>query len=579
MIVKENMNLTQIPNYHKRSFVPDGVNLTDESTVKNLYQQLLNRTIESSQQLDKWLLDRSELDAALSQAGSILYIHMTCQTDDLEIAKAYTQFIQTIPPAVKPIHDELNQKYLKLLEVFPLDAKRYEVYTRATATDVELFVGANVPLQTKVELLSQEYQTVCGAMTVQFKGKEQTLPQMGKYLLEPDRSIRQEAWEAVAKRRLRDKEKLENLFDEMFRLRCQIASNANFGSFIDYQFRAYHRFDYTPFHCKEYHETIRKLVVPLYKEILIKRKEEMSLESLRPWDIAVDSKGREALKPFDKVGDLVAKSQKIFNKLDNQLGQQFKEMNDLGLLNLESRKGKAPGGYQNTLNEARKPFIFMNAVGVDDDVRTLLHESGHAFHALACADDPLVDYRHAPMEFCEVASMAMELLGGQHLGEFYNIEDTKRSNREHLEGIVHVLAWVANIDAFQHWLYENPNHTQEQRRQAWSDFYQQFGGQFLDWQGLQEVRSYLWHRQLHIFEVPFYYIEYGIAQLGALQLWLKAMNDPQKALVDYRHGLSLGGSRPLPELYQAAGIKFDFSLEIIKPLVEEVYKQWKKLVD
>ena len=246
---------------------------------------------------------------------------------------------------------------------------------------------------------------------------------------------------------------------------------------------------------------------------------------------------------------------------------------------MESYKRKAPGGYQNTLHEARKPFIFMNAVGVDDDMRTLLHESGHAFHTLACANDPLLDYRHAPMEFCEVASMGLELLGGQYIGEFYAPLDIKRSNREHLESIVHILVWAANIDAFQHWLYEHPHHSPHERRQAWMGFYQQFGGKFLDWEGLKEEQAYLWHRQLHIFEVPLYYIEYGIAQLGALQLWLKAKKDPRKTLADYRHGLSLGGSRPLPELYQAAGIKFDFSQELIKPLVDEVYEQWQRLVE
>ncbi|MEI7999168.1 MAG: M3 family oligoendopeptidase [Candidatus Omnitrophota bacterium] len=572
------MNLTQLPTYQQRSFVPNDANLTDVGVVKGLYLKLLDTSINSVKELENWLLNRSELDAALSQGGSILYITMTCQTDNAQAAQAYTQFIQTIPPAIKPINDELNQKYINLLKAYPLDEARYGVLNRATVTDIELFKASNVPLQTKVELLSQEYQTISGAMTVKFDGKEQTMPQMGKYLLEPDRQKRKEAWGAMTQRRLADQEKLENLFDEMFKLRCQIAANANLNSFIEYQFQNYHRFDYTASDCKKYHETIEQLVVPIYGEILKQRQKEMSLDALRPWDLAVDPNGRNALKPFDKVLDLIGKTQKIFNSLDVNLGAQFKEMNDLGLLDLENRKGKAPGGYQNTLNEARKPFIFMNAVGVDDDVRTLLHESGHAFHALASAKEPLVDYRKSPMEFCEVASMAMELLGGEYLSEFYSLEDTKRSNREHLEGIVHVLAWVANIDAFQHWMYENPKHTPVERRQAWSSLYQRFGGKFVNWDGFDQEQAYLWHRQLHIFEVPFYYIEYGIAQLGALQLWLKAKQDPKQALANYRRGLSFGGSLPLPELYKAAGIKFDFSMEIIKPLVDEVYKEWKALV-
>jgi oligoendopeptidase F len=291
----------------------------------------------------------------------------------------------------------------------------------------------------------------------------------------------------------------------------------------------------------------------------------------------VDASGEKPLTPFKDVSELIRSTGSIFNKLDPDLGLQFKQMNDLGLLDLASRKGKAPGGYQNTLSEARKPFIFMNAVGIDDDVRTLLHEAGHAFHALACSSEPIVDYRSAPMEFCEVASMAMELLGGEYLNEFYNPQDLQRSNREHLEGIIQTLAWVANIDAFQHWLYEHPKHSADERRQAWERLYEQFGGKFIDWSGLDEIKNYLWHRQLHIFEVPFYYIEYGIAQLGALQVWRNARRDPKKALADYKKGLWLGGSRPVGELYQAAGISFDFSEGIIKPLVEAVEREWERL--
>jgi oligoendopeptidase F len=572
------MSIAKLAPYQKRTFVPQNANLTDARTVSGLYEQLEKRPVNTAKELEKWLLDRSELDAALSEAGSILYIQMTCKTDDKDIAGAYTKFIETVPPAIKPINDRLNKLYLKLKSQFPLDPKRYEVHDRAVETDIQMFNEKNIPLQTKVELLSQEYQTVCGAMSVMFDGKERTLPEMGKYLLETDRDLRERAWRATAERRLKDKDRLEDLFDQMFKLRIEIAANAGFKNFTEYQFKAYHRFDYTPEDCKRYHETIEQLIVPLNARILERRKKEMKLKTLRPWDGAVDSLGRPPLKPFNDVKELVTGSQKVFNRLDKQLAAQFKEMDDLGLLDLASRKGKAPGGYQNTLSESRKPFIFMNAVGVDDDVRTLLHEGGHAFHAIAAANDPLVDYRHAPMEFCEVASMAMELLGGKYIDTFYNTTDTKRSNREHLEGIIHTLAWVANIDAFQHWLYEHPNHSPRERCQAWLGFYEQFGGKFIDWTDLKDVKAHLWHRQLHVFEVPFYYIEYGIAQLGALQVWMNARKNPAKALSDYRKGLALGGSRPLPELYEAAGIKFDFSAEIIKPLAEAVTAEWEKLL-
>jgi oligoendopeptidase F len=571
------MDLAHLPVYQKRVFVPENADLTDVSTVVGLYEKLEAKSISSAQELEHWLIERSELDAALSQAGSILYIRMTCKTDDPQIAGAYTKFIETIPPAIEPINDRLNHKYLDAQKQFLLDAKRYQVYYRTVKTSIELFVDKNIPLQTKVSLLSQQYQTMCGAMTVTFEGKEHTLPQMGKYLLETDRSLRERAWRASAERRIKDKDKLEEIFEGMFELRNTIARNAGFSNFTDYQFKAYCRFDYTPEDCKKYHETVEKLIVPLNGRILNKRKEQMKLKSLRPWDTAVDALGEKPLTPFKDAQELIKATSIIFNKLDHDFGLQFQEMNNLGLLDLASRKGKAPGGYQNTLSEARKPFIFMNAVGIDDDVRTLLHESGHAFHALACADEPIVDYRHAPMEFCEVASMAMELIGGEHLNEFYDPKDVRRSNREHLEGIIQTLAWVANIDAFQHWLYEHPKHSAAERREAWEELYEKFGGKFIDWSGLEEIKNYLWHRQLHIFEVPFYYIEYGIAQLGALQVWLNARRDPKKALADYKHGLSLGGSRPVGELYSAAGISFDFSEGIIKPLIEAVTEEWEKL--
>jgi oligoendopeptidase F len=571
----EMMDLAKLPMYQPRVFVPPNADLTDVATVVGLYEKLEKKEISSVKELEQWLLDRSELDAVLSQAGSILYIRMTCKTDDPAIAGAYTKFVETIPPAIKPINDRLNHQYVEARNRFPLDARRYQVYDRAIKTDIELFVEKNVALQTKVDLLSQDYQTISGAMTVMFEGKEHTMPQMGKYLLETDRLLRERAWRASAERRLKDKDKMEEIFEKMFELRNTIAGNAGFSNFTDYQFKAYHRFDYTPRDCKKYHETVERLIVPLNRRILNKRRDQMKLKSLRPWDAAVDALGVKPLSPFKDADGLIKGTAAIFNKLDRDFGLQFQEMKDLDLLDLASRKGKAPGGYQNTLSEARKPFIFMNAVGIDDDVRTLLHEAGHAFHALASAEDPIIDYRHAPMEFCEVASMAMELLGGDYLSEFYNPEDLQRSNREHLEGIIQTLAWVANIDAFQHWLYEHPKHSADERRQAWIGFYEQFGGKFIDWTDLGDVKNYLWHRQLHIFEVPFYYIEYGIAQLGALQVWLNNRRNPKKALSDYKRGLALGGSRPVGELYAAAGISFDFSESIIKPLVEAVTDEWE----
>ncbi|MCA9405335.1 MAG: M3 family oligoendopeptidase [Candidatus Omnitrophica bacterium] len=559
--------------YAPRAFVPENMDFMDIERLKGLYQQLLDESVQSPEDLEKWIEKRSELEAALDQFGSVLYIKMTCATDDEDRANRYAEFIEKIVPEIKPYDDQLNRRFLGLTESIPYDKERYGLYHRAIQTDVKLFVKENIPLETQVSILSQKYQKICGAMTVQFDGEEKTLPQMSKYLMETDRELREKAWRATAERRLQDKDQLEDVFSQMLKLRHQIAQNAGFDNYRDYKFKSLHRFDYTPEDCKKYHESMEKLLVPVQARILEHRREQLKVEALRPWDTAVDPLGRKPLKPFEEVPELVGGCRKIFNQLHATLGQQFEEMADEGLLDLDSRKGKAPGGYQSALSESRKPFIFMNAVGIDGDVRTLLHEAGHAFHSMACAHDPLYDYRHGPMEFNEVASMAMELLAGDHLDVFYSEEDFHRSRQSHLEDIIFVLIWVAVIDAFQHWIYENPEHTPKQRREAWLSIHNRFNTGVVDWSGLEDQHAYVWHRQLHIFEVPFYYIEYGIAQLGALQVWQNAKTDQKKALDDYLKGLSYGGAKTLPELYTAAGIRFDFSENIIEPLVQAVKKE------
>ena len=567
------LDFTHIAPYQPRCFVAEQTDLTILAQMRPLFQALWERKIDSANALQNWLRERSELESVLSQTGTILYIRMTCQTDDPARARAYQHFIETIRPVVKIFEDQLNKKYLAQQARWKSEQTRYDVYTRALQTDIELFTEANVALETEVDLRTQEYQTITGAMTVVFEGKERTLPEMGKFLHEPGRDLRERAWKSAARRRLDDKGRLEQLFDRLISRRVKIAENAGFSNFCDYKFRALHRFDYTPQDCKQYHASIEKLIVPLWQKVLERRREQMKLKKLRPWDIAVDSLGRPPLRPFTKVNELTDGCVKIFNRLDSLLGRQFAAMVNAGLLDLESRKGKAPGGYQSTLDEARKPFIFMNAVGVDDDLRTLLHEAGHAFHALACASDSLLDYRHGPMEFNEVASMGMELLADPQINVFYNPQDEQRSRNGHWEGIISTLVWVAVIDAFQHWIYAHPQQNGTQRKTAWLDIHERFGGDFLDWDGLVDEHAFLWHRQLHIFEVPFYYIEYGIAQLGALQLWNNARNDPKAALTNYKKALALGGSRPLPELFETAGIKFDFSAKTITPLVEVMKQQ------
>ena len=360
------------------------------------------------------------------------------------------------------------------------------------------------------------------------------------------------------------------------RLRTHIAKNAGFENYRDYAFRRMGRFDYTPDDCVKFHQAVEDEVVPVLRELQAERRKQLGLEKLRPWDLAVDPMNRPPLKPFTQVGEMVSRTQNIFNRLDGELGGGFRQMQELRLLDLDNRKGKAPGGYQSTLSESRLPFIFMNAVGLQRDVETILHEAGHAFHALATRGEDLQAYRSAPIEFCEVASMSMELLGNEFIEEFYSTADAKRARRVHIEGVVGVFPWIATVDAFQHWIYTHPAHTREARRKAWLELMDRFGGD-VDWSDFESARSNLWHRQLHIFLHPFYYIEYGIAQLGALQVWANSKRDKARALEDYKKSLALGGSRPLPELFRTAGCRFEFSGKTIQPLAKMLREELGKL--
>ncbi len=576
--VTTTLDFSKLPRHTPRRFVPEDATLSTSEEVTGLCRALLDRPIESRKGLDAWLLDRSEFEAALDQASSALYVAMTCQTDDKARAEAYNSFITTVEPAVKPLFDKLDRKYLDALSRFGAgkSASRMRVFDRNVRGDVDLFREANVPLQTEDAVLSQEYQAVTGAMNVTFDGRERTMPEMGKFLLEPDRGLRERAWRATASRRLAEKDKIEGLFEKMLALRQKIAANAGLSA-VDYQFRRYHRFDYSPADCERFHRAVEKVVVPLSREIQLRRRGTMKLDALRPWDVSVDPEGRSPLKPFEKPEELIAGAEAAFTRVAPELGAQFADMRQSGLLDLASRKGKAPGGYMCALAEARKPFIFMNAVGVDRDVTTLLHEGGHAFHAFAAADEPLAAYRSAPLEFAEVASMGMELLAGDFLDVFYKGEDLRREKREKFEEVIGLLPWIATIDRFQHALYSLPAHTRDDRRAIWLETMARFGGGVVDWSGLDEERAHRWHAQLHIFQYPFYYIEYGIAQLGALGLWVAARKDRKKALAAYRKALSLGGSKPLPELFKAAGLPFDFSEKTIEPLVAAVAKELETL--
>jgi oligoendopeptidase F len=567
-----------LPAHVPRRLVPRDADLGKWETIEPLFAAVEEklRGAANREALESALLDWSELSAALDEEGSRRYIAMTCHTENPNAEKAYLHFVEHIEPRIKPWQFKLEQSYLAQPWRAQLPKARYEVFDRDTALRVELFRPENVPLETEEAKLGQQYQKLAGSLTVNFRGEEKTLVQMGKYLEEPDRALRQEAWEAVAKRRLAERQKFEEQFDELVKLREQIARNAGFSNYRDYAFRARGRFDYTPQDCLAFHDAIEKEVVPLLRELQAVRREQLQLPALRPWDLAVDPFNRPPLKPFAQVEEMVQRTQNVFDKLDAQLAGGFRGMQERRLLDLDNRKGKAPGGYQATLAEARLPFIFMNAVGLQRDVETMLHEAGHAFHALATREEPLYAYRGAPIEFCEVASMSMELLGNEFLEEFYSSTDANRARRTHLEGIVGIFPWIATVDAFQHWIYTHPRHTREERRAAWLALMDRFGGD-VDWSGYEEARANLWHRQLHIFLHPFYYVEYGIAQLGALQVWANSKRDKAGALASYQRALALGNSRPLPELFAAAGCRFSFDRQTVQPLVQLVKEELGKL--
>jgi oligoendopeptidase F len=600
----------KLPAHKPRSFIPPTIDLGDWPQIAPLFDQLEKRAAQcqSAADLERWLLDWSELSAALDEESSRRYIAMTCHTDNDGAEKAYLHFVENVDPQLKPRQFELETIYVthplraKLLKIrrgelhetqtennngtrrarpSELSEARYEVFDRDVKNHVELFRPENVALETEEAKLCQQYQKLTGSLTVNFRGEEKTLVQMGRYLEEPDRALRQEAWELVAKRRLQEAEKFEDIFDRLIDLRERIGRNAGFNNYRDYAFRRLGRFDYTPADCARFNDAVAREVMPVVRELHAARRRQLGLDKLhpghlRPWDLAVDPQNRPPLKPFAEVGEMVSRTQKIFDRLDGELAGGFRLMQDLHLLDLDNRKGKAPGGYQQNLSEARVPFIFMNAVGQQRDVETILHEAGHAFHALAAKDEDLYNYRSAPIEFCEVASMSMELLGNEFIEEFYSAADANRARRVHLEGVVGVFPWIATVDEFQHWIYTHAGHSRAERAAAWLELMDRFGGD-VDWSGYEAARAHLWHRQLHIFLHPFYYIEYGIAQLGALQVWANSRRDKVKALADYKKSLALGGSRLLPELFEAAGCKFEFSAATIKPLIQLTREEMKKL--
>jgi oligoendopeptidase F len=562
-----------------RKFLPENFVLSSWGKLKPYFDDLLNRPIHTRRDLKKWFADRSELESIISEDLAWRYIRMTCYTDNQEYLKSYQEFIQKIQPEIAPVADQLNRKVAEseLLDELA-NEEGYNILVRNLKKEIEIFREANVPLFTEISTETQKYAQLSGAMTVEVDGKTLTLQQASVFLMSPDRKKREEVYRKINERRLRDKDELDALFSKLIQLRHQVALNAGFKNFRDYMFKALGRFDYTPQDCFNFHDAIEHEVVPLLNDFARERKDSLGVESLRPWDKAVDPQGREALKPFSSGKELAEKTIRVFTDLDTYLGQCLSIMQSMGHLDLESRIGKAPGGYNYPLAEVGVPFIFMNATSTLRDMVTIMHEGGHAIHNFLTRDLELNDFKSTPSEVAELASMSMELISMDHWNIFFtHPADLRRAVREHLEDLIETLPWVATIDKFQHWLYENPQHTAEERKQKWNAIFDQFTDTFTDWSGLQEAKNFLWQKQLHLYEVPFYYIEYGMAQLGAVAVWRNFRKDPQQGLKGYQNALKLGYLRTIPEIYDAANIKFDFSRSYIQELMGFVRKELEEI--
>ena len=571
------MNI-EIPKRNQRVFLPEEFSVDSWEAVEPYLINLEERQLHDVDALRKWLLDRSELEAVISEDMAWRYIKMTCDTTDEKLKERFNFFVSEIEPKIAPYSDRLNKKVLSSPFLNDIDSPGYDILIRNMKKAVEIFREANIPIQAELGQKSHEYGSISGAMSIEWEGQELTLQQAGVLLQDADREKREAVYHQIAGRRLKDKEKLDDLFSELIELRHQLAVNADFDNYRDYMFAAMGRFDYSPQDCFDFHQSVAENVVPILNELSMNRKSQLGVSGLKPWDKAVDTTGKQALKPFKSSEELIQNTIECFSRLDPYLGQCLAIMNEMGHLDLESRKGKAPGGYNYPLMEIGVPFIFMNATSTLRDLVTIVHEGGHAVHSFLTRDLELADFKSTPSEVAELASMSMELLSMDHWDLFFsNEDDLKRAKKEHLEQIIDTLPWVATIDKFQHWLYENPQHSLEERKKAWVDIFSQFSDSITDWSGLEDNKNYLWQKQLHLYEVPFYYIEYGMAQLGAIAVWKNYKEDAQKGLTGYMNALKLGNLKTIPEVYAAADIKFDFSSAYIEELIDFVRAELAKI--
>lgn len=562
----------------ERHFLPANFTVTTWDVLEPYFKQLLEREINSGAQLEQWLKDMSEVEAVVSEDACWRQIRMTCDTTDKKLEEAFTYFCMEIQPKLQPYADKLNRKLINSPFVKELDPEKYFTYLRNVKKSIELFREENIPLQAELSVMQQQYGVIAGKMTVEVNGQEYTLQQASKFLENHDRNLREEVYMKIQRRRLQDKDAMHNLYTQLITRRDKVAKNAGFANYRDYKFVELGRFDYTKEDCFRFHEAVKLHVLPLVEKIFAKKKEKLGVDTLRPWDLEAEAEGLQPLNPFKTGKELLDKTEKCFSEMHPFFADCLRKMDSMQHFDLESRKGKAPGGYNCPLAESGAPFIFMNAAGQMSDVTTMVHEGGHAIHSFLAHHLELSAFKEYPMEIAEVASMAMELFSMNHWHSFFNNnEDLVRAKEHQLERVITIFPWIATIDKFQHWVYENPTHSVEERTAKWVDILNEFSPKTVDVSGLEEFRKIGWQRQLHLFEVPFYYIEYGIAQLGAIGLWMQYKQNPQAALQNYINALSLGGTKTLPQLYAAADLKFDLSPNHIKSLMEFVNTEMEML--
>lgn len=563
----------------ERKYIPTDFTLTSWEDVKPYFIQLQDREINHVSDLKQWLADLSELQAVISEDACWRQIKMTCDTENKSLEEAFTFFCMEIEPHIKPWIDILNRKLMACPFVSELDPTAYFVYLRSVENEIKLFNEKNIPLHAEVNVLSQQYGAITGKLSIMHDQKEYTLQQASKFLMQSDRSLREEIYTKVNNCRLEHQSELNELFNQLVAKRHQIAQNAGFENYRDYKFQELGRFDYTVDDCSHFHEAIKKYILPIVEEIYDHKRKLLNVETLMPYDIDAEPQGQVPLEPFTSGAELLSKSIKVFTRLNPYFGDCLKQMNELGHFDVESRKGKAPGGYNCPLAESGAPFIFMNAAGTADDVVTMMHEGGHALHSFLSHELSLSAFKEYPMEMAELASMSMELFSMDYWDEFYTTEgELKQAKLEELERALSIFPWIATIDKFQHWIYTHPTHTPDERTKAWIDIYTEFTPKNISWNGLENYRNMLWQKQLHLYEVPFYYIEYGIAQLGALAMWKSYKANPSQTIQNYITALSKGGTLTLPDLYKTAGIRFDFSDDYVKSLSEFVQQEMKSFI-